>query len=91
MRDKRSFRDGKGVSLRVQTEGAPGKPAYKGTERLFFLLWQKSPYMWYTDREQKYKNMFWTDCEQTSCYFTEGRVRHCGNKGKTAAAEGIRM
>lgn len=66
-------------------------PLTEGSERLFFLLWQKSPYMWYTDREQKYKNMFWTDCEQTSCYFTEGRVRHCGNKGKTAAAEGIRM
>lgn len=57
MRDKRSFRDGKGVSLRARTEAVPCKPAYKGTERLFFLLWHKSPYMWYTDREQKYKNM----------------------------------
>ena len=32
-------------------------PLTEGSERLFFLLWHKSPYMWYTDREQKYKNM----------------------------------
>lgn len=42
MRDKRSFRDGKGVSLRVQTEGAPGKPAYRGDGTIIFFCGKKA-------------------------------------------------